>query len=263
MCISESFAQPPPTVLHPPSVPPPGYICTTSYLHTHRFNVPLSRTSWVSRYRKVKPIWNLLKQETVSGSGISRAGTRRNIHPLTPTLIIKHPLSVSSIYYFPWHPPCSFYVFDINITKKVYCINVGKNGTAGLTNTHQTLLCTFAMSLASIIVLITRQWCLLTTRCVTSRLIKKLNALSNQAQGWNLKRRWLLSGRGYSVMTEWNGSFDEMSMQQRFGKISGIWAHRSMHCCKTQKLWPTGSAETLRSAEQSGGTDFLLLEQQV
>ena len=166
------------------------------------------------------------------------AGTRRNIHPLTPTLIIKHPLSVSSIYYFPWHPPCSFYVFDINITKKVYCINVGKNGTAGLTNTHQTLLCTFAMSLASIIVLITRQWCLLTARCVTSRLIKKLNALSNQAQGWNLKRRWLLSGRGYSVMTEWNGSFDEMSMQQRFGKISGIWAHRSMHCCKTQKLWP-------------------------
>jgi len=54
------------------------------------------------------------------------AGTRRNIHPLTPTLIIKHPLSVSSVYYFPWHPPCSFYVFDINITKKVYCINVGK-----------------------------------------------------------------------------------------------------------------------------------------
>jgi len=27
------------------------------------------------------------------------AGTRRNIHPLTPILIIRHPLSTSSIYY--------------------------------------------------------------------------------------------------------------------------------------------------------------------
>jgi len=32
------------------------------------------------------------------------AGTRRNIHPLTPTLVINHPLSASSIYYDPWHP---------------------------------------------------------------------------------------------------------------------------------------------------------------
>jgi len=32
------------------------------------------------------------------------AGTRRNIHPLTPILIINHPLSVSSIYY---SHPCS------------------------------------------------------------------------------------------------------------------------------------------------------------
>ena len=29
------------------------------------------------------------------------AGTRRNTHPLTPILIIKHPLSTSSIYYNP------------------------------------------------------------------------------------------------------------------------------------------------------------------
>ena len=35
--------------------------------HTHPFNGPLSGT------RKAKPIWILLKQETVSGSGISRA----------------------------------------------------------------------------------------------------------------------------------------------------------------------------------------------
>ena len=42
--------------------------------HTHPFNGPLSGTTQVSRYQKgktVKPIWILLKQDTVSGSGIS------------------------------------------------------------------------------------------------------------------------------------------------------------------------------------------------
>ena len=38
--------------------------------HPHPFNGPLSGTTRVSWYRKVKPIWILLKQETVSGSGI-------------------------------------------------------------------------------------------------------------------------------------------------------------------------------------------------
>ena len=38
--------------------------------HTHPFNGHLSRTTRVSRYQKGKPIWILLKQETVSGSGI-------------------------------------------------------------------------------------------------------------------------------------------------------------------------------------------------
>jgi len=41
--------------------------------HTHPFNGPLSGTTRVSRYQKVKPIWILLKQETVSGIGISWA----------------------------------------------------------------------------------------------------------------------------------------------------------------------------------------------
>jgi len=31
--------------------------------------------------------------------GLPIASTRRNIHPLTPILIINHPLSASSIYY--------------------------------------------------------------------------------------------------------------------------------------------------------------------
>ena len=38
-----------------------------------------------------------------------RAGTRRNIHPLTPIVVINHPLSASSIYYDPWYPPHLIY----------------------------------------------------------------------------------------------------------------------------------------------------------
>ena len=41
--------------------------------HTHLFNGPFSGTTRVSRYQKDKPIWILLKQETVSGSGISKS----------------------------------------------------------------------------------------------------------------------------------------------------------------------------------------------
>jgi len=41
--------------------------------HTHPFNGPFSGTTRVSRYQNGKPIWILLKQETVSGSGISWA----------------------------------------------------------------------------------------------------------------------------------------------------------------------------------------------
>jgi len=41
--------------------------------HTHPFNGPLSGTTRVTWYQKGKPIWILLKQETVSGSGISWA----------------------------------------------------------------------------------------------------------------------------------------------------------------------------------------------
>ena len=46
---------------------------THTHTHTHPFNGPLSGTTRVSRYQKGKPIWILLKQETMSGSGISWA----------------------------------------------------------------------------------------------------------------------------------------------------------------------------------------------
>ena len=39
-------------------------------------------------------------------------GTRRNIHPLAPILIINNPLSASFIYDNPQHPPCSIYMPD-------------------------------------------------------------------------------------------------------------------------------------------------------
>ena len=63
-----------------------------THTHTHPFNGPFSGTTRVSRYqragtRKVKPIWILLKQETVSGSGISWAicqSARRSRQIATP-----------------------------------------------------------------------------------------------------------------------------------------------------------------------------------
>ena len=54
----------------------PCSITNSSFLahkHTHTFNGPLSGTTHMSWYQKVKPIWILLEQETVSGSGISWA----------------------------------------------------------------------------------------------------------------------------------------------------------------------------------------------
>jgi len=53
----------------------PHFICPIIqlYAHTHPFNGPLSGTTRVSQYQKGKPIWILLKQETVSASGISWA----------------------------------------------------------------------------------------------------------------------------------------------------------------------------------------------
>ena len=58
-----------------PSARPQLSIKPASQFHvtTQSFNSPLSGTTRVRRYEKVKPIWILLKQETVSGSGISWA----------------------------------------------------------------------------------------------------------------------------------------------------------------------------------------------
>jgi len=52
------------------ALPFPSSLHTHTHTHTHPFNGLLSRTTQVSRHQKGKPIWILLKQETVSGSGI-------------------------------------------------------------------------------------------------------------------------------------------------------------------------------------------------
>ena len=51
-------------------------------------------------------------------SGKTRVGRyQKKHHPLTPILIIGHPLSSSSIYSDQWHPLCSFYVLDIPLVQ--------------------------------------------------------------------------------------------------------------------------------------------------
>jgi len=59
-------------------------------MHTHPFTGPLSGTTQLSRYQKGKPIWILLKQETVSGSGISWAICKSAPHCRQITTPVPH-----------------------------------------------------------------------------------------------------------------------------------------------------------------------------
>jgi len=46
-------------------------------------------------------------------SGTTQVSQYQKKHnTLTPIVVINHSLSASSIYYDPWHPPCSIYVLD-------------------------------------------------------------------------------------------------------------------------------------------------------
>ena len=74
-------------------------LITAKHMHTHMH----ARTCmcvcilWLSGFCPEQPGW---------------AGTRRNIHLLTPIVFVSHPLSASSIYDDQWHPPCSVYMPD-------------------------------------------------------------------------------------------------------------------------------------------------------
>ena len=66
---------------------------THTHTQTHPFNGPFSGATQVSRWagaRKVKPIWILLKQETVSGSGISWATCKSASCSRQVTMPVRH-----------------------------------------------------------------------------------------------------------------------------------------------------------------------------
>ena len=67
------------------------HACTNARTHAHTHTTVLQ----LSGFCPGQPGW---------------AATRRNIHPLTPIMVISQPLSASTIYSEPWHPPCSIYV---------------------------------------------------------------------------------------------------------------------------------------------------------
>ena len=67
------------------------------HTHTHPFNGPFSRNTQVSRYQKGKTNLDLLKQETVSGSGISWAICKSASHSRQTTMPAPH----RSVFYRP------------------------------------------------------------------------------------------------------------------------------------------------------------------
>ena len=68
-----------------------------SKLHTHPFNGPFPGLPRWASSRKVKPIWILLKQETVSGSGISWAICKSAPH----SRLVTTPAPHHSVFYRP------------------------------------------------------------------------------------------------------------------------------------------------------------------
>jgi len=78
-----------------------------THTHTHTFNGPFSGTTWVSRYQKGKPIWILLKQETVSSSGISWAICKSAPCFRQITTLVRYPTTLFFTGRMPFLPPNS------------------------------------------------------------------------------------------------------------------------------------------------------------
>jgi len=70
---------------------------STRHTHTHPFNGPFPGLPRSAGTRKAKPIWILLKQETVSGSGISWAVCKSAPHSKQITTPTPH----HSVFYRP------------------------------------------------------------------------------------------------------------------------------------------------------------------
>ena len=79
------------------------HITIHTHTHTHPFNGPFSGTTQVSQYQKGKPIWILLKQETVSGSGISWAICKSA--PCSRQIPCQHPTTQFFTGRMPFLPP--------------------------------------------------------------------------------------------------------------------------------------------------------------
>jgi len=62
------------------------------------------------------------------------AGTRKNIHPLTPIMVINHPLSASSVYYDPWHP-----LYSVNMPDSLFPQSLSKFSLVYLLTWHPPL----------------------------------------------------------------------------------------------------------------------------
>ena len=69
--------------------------------HTQQLKDPFSGTTQVSWYQKGKPVWILLKQETVRGSGISWAICKSAPSSRQTTMPAPH----HSVFYRPFLPP--------------------------------------------------------------------------------------------------------------------------------------------------------------
>ena len=67
-------------------------VCVCNCMHTHIHTHPFYGSLYFVRDHSGEPV------------------PEKNIHLLTPFVIISHPLSASFIYYDPWHPPCSIYM---------------------------------------------------------------------------------------------------------------------------------------------------------
>ena len=52
----------------------------------------------------------LILSTTTRVSRYQKKHSHTHTHTHTPIVVINHPLSASSVYYDPWHPPCSVYV---------------------------------------------------------------------------------------------------------------------------------------------------------
>ena len=96
--------------------------------HTHPFNDHFSGTTRVSRYQKGKPIWILLKQETVSSSGISWAICKSAPRSRQLTMPAPHYSGFSRPDALPaaqqtaskhWRPKNTTYTWSLNLDRRL------------------------------------------------------------------------------------------------------------------------------------------------